>query len=412
MGIRPLLNTSNCILILFYSTLFCSFGQNYKDFAATDNIDKKCRIAEKLALDYVVSDLDSLRMLGEELLRYSNKKYSKKGINTSYFLIGNYLIRTAKEQEGMVLLRKSKNYYLSIEDFDKVTEILNEIGNAYQYMGNYKEACKRYEKSLVYGELASDEHVKDMAKINLAQAQNALGKYDLAKENAEEYRDWVLKLGSLQSSSNAFAVLGSIELNRGKNKQAIYYFEQCYKFAVRAGDNAGKGHAYTNIGIVKYLQEQMDESERYFREALEFRKNVRNVSLICDAYLNYGGILFEREKYESAIHNYQKGLNLAREHKKYINEIELLEALKELYTDYDLERLGDINKALEIAEKNKSVQEENQKQIDEVLAGELRESDRIRKSGFVNESDKWPFYAGAVILFIGFLFLAIRKKII
>lgn len=411
MGIKPFLKVTINLLIICFSTLSFSLGQTYQGFKEADNIDKKCKIAEELALDYLVSDLDSLRIVGEELLTYSNKKYSKKGINSAYFLIGNYLIRVAKEQEGMELLRQSKNYYLSIEDFDKATEILNEIGNAYQYTGNYKEACKWYEQSLMYGELASDEHVTYIGKINLAQAQNALGKYDLAKENAEEYRDWVLKLGSLKAVTNAYAVLGSIELEQGKIQQAIYYFEQCYKFAVRAGDNAGQGHAYTNIGIVKYLQGDMNESERYFKEALAFRKNVRNIGLVCDAYLNYGGILFERGKYEEAISNYKEGLTIAQNNKKYRNEIELLEALKEVYSINNLEKIGDINIATEVAQKSQAALDKKYVKIDEVLTRELKESDRIRKSGYVNENHRWPFYIGAVILFAGFFFLVTRKKI-
>lgn len=411
MGPKPFLKRTVSTLLLLFSTVFISYGQTFKQFIESDDIDTKCGIAQELALEYVVSDLDSLRMLGESLLKFSNKLHSKKGINMSYYLIGNYLTRTAKEKEGMGLLRQAKNYYLSIENYSLVTSVLNEIGNAYQYLGKYEEACKWYKQSLKYGEFSSDEYAMNAAQINLAQAYNHLEKYEEAKEQAEQYRDWVLKLGSLKSSSNAFAVLGSIELNQGKNKQAIYYFEQCYKFAVRAGDNSGQGHAYTNIGIAKYLEGNMDESERYFKEALEFRKSVRNVAMTCDAYLNYGGILYERGNNEGAIENYEAGLNLARNHKKYTNEIEFLEALKELYADFDPKKIEGFNHDIEVAQKLQTYFDQDQQKIDEVLASELRESDKIRKSGFVSESNRWPFYIGASILFAGFFFLVVRKKI-
>lgn len=411
MGLKPFLKYAFRVLLILFSTGFTSYGQTFKQFIESDDIDTKCGIAEELSLEYVVSDLDSLRMMGESLLKFSNKLQSKKGINMSYYVIGNYLTRTAKEQEGMELLRQAKNYYLSIENYNLVTSILNEIGNAYQYLGKHEESCKWYEQSLKYGEFASDEYVMHAARINLAQAYNHLEKYEQAKEQAEQYRDWVLKLGSLKSSSNAFAVLGSIELNQGKNKQAIYYFEQCYKFAVRAGDNSGQGHAFTNIGIAKYLEGDMDESERYFKEALEFRKQVRNVAMTCDAYLNYGGILYERGKNEAAIENYETGLNLARKHKKYTNEIEFLEALKELYAIYDPKKIEELDHDIELAQKLQTYFDHDQQKIDDVLASELRESDKIRKSGFVSESNRWPFYIGASILFVGFFFLVVRKKL-
>jgi tetratricopeptide (TPR) repeat protein len=398
------------LLLAYLSTQGEIYGQSFQDFKASNNLDDKCRMAEELALHYVVTDTDSVKVVGEHLLSYSNKKYSKKGINTSYFIIGNALIRSAKEQKGLELLRQAKNYYLSIEDFDKVTEIYNEIGNGYQYLGNSKEAVKWYKQSLVYGELATDEHVTYMAKINLAQALSTLEEYDEAIEYAEQYRDWVLKLGSLKSSTNAYAVLGSIALDQAKHKKAIKYFEQCFQFAVKAGDNSGQGHAYTNIAISKYLEGDLVESENYFKQAVEFRKKVNNPSLVCDAYLNYGGILFERNKTKEAIDVYNLGLKVAQKSKKYRHEIELLEALKEAYAIYDLEQVGDINSQIEKAKTHQTKIDSKQSRIDQLLTSELKESDRIRKSGFVNEAERFPFYIGAIILFLGFVILAVRRN--
>jgi tetratricopeptide (TPR) repeat protein len=399
------------LLVVFSISLLNSFGQTtYHNFINETNIDKKCRLAEDLSDSYVTSNLDSLKLVGERLLVFSNNKHNEKGINTAYYILGDYFTRTAQEKKGLELLREAKNYYLDVKDYNKITQIYNAIGIAYQHLGKYEEACKWYEQSLKYGELAPDEHVTYMSLINLSQAYQSMEEYDLAIKNAEEYRDWVLQLGSVKHIANSFAVLGSIALDQEKLSQAIYYFDQSFKFAERSGDNSGKGHAYTNIGIAKYLQEKITESEEYFKKAIEYRKNVGHIAFICDAYLNYGGILFEQDKYDLAIASYLEGLNLAKSNKKYLNEIELLEALKEVYSIHYLEKVGEINLALEIAEKNQSKLEKEQVKIDEILVKELRESERIRKIGFISNNNKWALYIGLFVLFLGFFLLTIRKK--
>src|SRR5690606_12399402 len=114
-------------LFMFFWTIF-AYGQSYDEFVASNNIDEKCRLAEKIALHYVSTNIDSLKLIGEQLLSFSNSKKSKKGIYTSYGIIGNAMVRSAQEKKGLELLRKAKNYFLSVENYDKVTEIYNEIG--------------------------------------------------------------------------------------------------------------------------------------------------------------------------------------------------------------------------------------------------------------------------------------------
>ncbi len=411
MYIKLLLLKLPSLLITVFLLCSAAFGQSYQDFVNETDVDKKCRLADELSQRYMILDLDSMKMTGEHLLAFSNKKQNKKGINLAYYILGDYFTRTAKEQKGLELLREAKNHYLSNQDYNKITRIYNAIGIAYQHIGNYKEASKWYKHSLKYGELASDEYVTNMALINLAQAQQAMEEYDAAIENAEKYKDWVMKLGAFDFVSNAFAVLGSIALDQEKYDRAVYYFEQCYKFAEKMDDNAGKGHAYTNIGIARYLQGDKEASEECFLKALEYRKKVRHISMLCDAYLNYGGILFEQQKQEEAIKYYKEGLRVAQQHKKYSNEIELLEALKEAYTGYDDKQLVEVSKMMEDATTHLSKLNESQEKLDELLTLELRESERIRKSGFVSENNKWPFYVGAVILLAGVFFVALRKKL-
>jgi len=411
MQLKLITVKSLLFLVLLVSLSFSVFGNSYQTLLSAKNIDEKCNLSEQLVEGYLASNIDSVKEVGEHLLIASNKAQNKLGINLSYYYLGNYLIRVSKEQDGMELLRKARNYFLGVEDFNKVTEISNEIGNGYNYLGNYAEACKWYEQSLKYGKLATEESVVNLAQINLAQALLSMERYDEAKTHAEEYRDWVLKLEALKSCANAYAVLGDIELQQGNFNSAIYYFDQCFRFSQRGGDVMGKSHAYTNIGIVKFLEGELEESEQFFKDALGFRLKLNNIALICEAYLNFGGIKFENGDMEAAIEQYNLGLKVAEKNKRYADAIEFLEALKEAYMIYDVEEIEAVNRQIEELSKKKRLFDANFMPFSNLLAKELKASERIRKSGFVNMGNKFPFYMGAIALFIGFIFLAVRRKV-
>ena len=398
------------IIGLIIGVNFYSFGNSFQSLLATKNIDEKCNLSEQLIEKYLESNIDSVKVIGEHLLIASNKAQNKLGINLSYYYLGNYLIRVSREQDGMELLRKARNYFLGIEDYNKVTEISNEMGNGYNYLRNFEEACKWYEQSLKYGKLATEENLCNVSMINLAQALLSRKKFDEAKKYAEDYRDWVLKLGALKSCANAYAVLGDIELQQANFNSAIYYFDQCYRFSQRCGDVLGKSHAYTNIGIVKFLEGELEESEQFFKDAIDLRLKLSNVALICESYLNYGGIKFERKDFAGAIAQYKVGLKIAEKNKRYTDAIEFLEALKEAYTIYDVEELDGVNLQIAELEVKKKSFDENFIPFSKLLSKELKASERIRKSGLINMGNQFPFYIGAVALFFGFIFLAIRRK--
>lgn len=386
---------------------FKSKAQNYEDFKNAETINDKITIAEKLGTDYLELNLDSLRILGYDLLSFSNSNHSEQGINYSKKYLGCYLIRTANELKGLELLRNAKNYFLEVEDYTNVTEVCFEIGNGYHYSKKFNEAIKWHKQSLKYGALAPDPELKNAGLINLSQAYLELGKFDLANKNALKYRDWVLALGKYQSVSNSYAVLGKIALAQKEYDKAVSYFEINEKFASKSGSKSQRAHAYTNIGISKFYQGLTDECLSYFQKALELRLEIKNVQFICDAYLNLGGMYFELGDMKNAEENYLLGLKLAVEHEKYAHQMEMIVALIELKNTQKLsidtlERDYQVAKdmhVLRLTEKN-AVEVKLERELNQSL-----ESESAKKS-----TSKLPFYGGALVIFFVFVFLAFRKK--
>ena len=388
---------------------FAGFSQNFEDYKNAETLNEKNSISEKLAAEYLEGNLDSLRILGYDLLSYSNANFSKEGIHYAKKQLGAYLIRTANELKGLELLRTAKNYFLEVQDYTNVTELCVEIGIGYHYSKKPDEAIKWYKQSLKYGALSPDPDFKNAGLINLAQAYLEKGNYELANENALLYRDWVLSLGKYQSVANAYAVLGKIALAQEDFDKAVSYFEINENFALKSGSKALRAHALTNIGISKFYLGETHECLDYFEKALQLRLEVKNISFICDAYLNLGGMHFELGDLEKAEENYQEGLKIAVEFDKFSNQLEMLVAIIEVKNAQnkpvvELEKEYDRVKELY----SKKLVEKNA--VDVKLEKELKES--LLEESEAKPKSKTPFYLGAGIIFLVFLLLAFRKKLV
>ena len=390
---------------------FSSFSQSFEDFQNAKTMDKKITIAEALAYDYVKDNLDSLLLLGHELLIESNKQKDELGIFSARRIIGTYKIRTSEIDAGLELLRSSKNFFLGKENFTAVTEVCNEIGNAYQYSGKIDDAIKWYKESLKYGRIASDDNIKNIALVNLAQAYIIKSDFEKAETAALEYRDWVLAIGAIDAISNSYAVLGNIELQSENFANAISYFQHCEKFARKSGSKTQLAHAYTNLGISAFYLGEKEKCVDYFIQALELNKAIQNVKPICDSYLNLGGVYFEMSDFSKAELYYLEGLEVAKTGKIYASQIEFLEALMELKNEEGKptkEFSDELKKAVE--EQNKHVTSQNK--VDRELEEDLLESKRIQRDGFNKSNSKLPFYIGSGILFLAFAILALRKRLV
>ena len=144
--------------------------------------------------------------------------------------------------------------------------------------------------------------------------------------------------------------------------------------------------------------------------ALDFRKKVKNISKICDAYLNYGGILFELEDYTQAESMYNEGLRLAQKQKSILSELELNQALLELYKTYDLEKFEKVNIRIDSLTKKEKVAKKENDSINQKLIREVYKYDRENQDGFRSNNSKILIYIGTFILLLLAFYFIIRQK--
>jgi tetratricopeptide (TPR) repeat protein len=223
-------------------------------------------------------------------------------------------------------LAKRERYNEAIEHYKKAIEVNPEYANAYTGWGNilqkqhkYGEAIKKYEKAIELDPLFSEEAYTGWGNVLQKQRKygEAIEKYEKAIEIKSQYAN------AYQGLGDALAGLGKYDKAIENYEHAItldpkYYdaYKALTKLYIRQGQSERALEVYQQAIKVdpEYASMYLDLEEILRRE--EQAEQVYDIASQVDTpqdasyYFNLGRNFFNLKKYDKAIENYQKAIQL------------------------------------------------------------------------------------------------------
>ena len=392
------------VLALFCFVILCnplSFGQNKYDFSAFKNEKnhfRKAKIALELSAEYVRYNIDSLKILAEELKESSNKNAFTRAISCR--ILGIYEVRKGDFSNGILLLKSAKNYSLSMQDLELLTSDMNELGNAYFLKGDFKTAEFYYKTSLDIGEDSPNETDVFLALVNLARIHILQKKYSEAKQELEKYIFLATKNEKWEAVANAYAVFADLALEQKNYKLAKLYCENSFSFSNKTMKSYFYLNALTNKAIIFFLSNEKKQALELFQKILRDRKTENISHKIFEAYFNLASYFVESDKNLSEKYS-DSCLQLAK--KQGLLGLEL-EAIK--FKIDELKLLGFTDEKAKLELKIRELENKNKKERDK-LRGELISGNIIEKKEINNNSLILFAFFSALLFFMVF---QIRKK--
>lgn len=425
---RPLF-TINFICLVFMALLWSelSFSQTSLEHENRVLSEKEIDKAIKESLEnwnyYMRNDLDSLKLDAYHIMTIGFENKSEEAINVGKRSLGTYLARTGHPGKGIKYLRSCLAHFQRTGNTVIETEVLNEIGNAYLNNGKPKEAELYYLKSLKAGKDSPDPTSAFLAESNLAQAYIGMGNLDKATGVLHHYKNESLKLMKLESVSNAYALLGTIEQQKENFKLAREYFRKSAEFGFRSKAKAQIAHAYNNMAIVYFQENDPVASLEYFKKALEIRKQTGNSRAVSESYFNLGSYYLELQQYPKALDYFAITEKYSKERSLLKEEMDAVRAIADIY-----KLTGDTKNALSTMERFISLQEDYYSDVSSVKTEdmELLESIEMLEKEYISDNKeaklmsiidnqkyhKNVLYIVTVVAVIALILLAIyRKKI-
>jgi len=391
-------------LALFCFIILCnplSFGQNKYDFSSFKNEKnhlRKSKMALELSQEYVRYNIDSLKILAEELKKSSNKNAFTRAISCR--ILGIYEVRKGDFSNGIVLLKAAKNYSLSMQDLELLTSDMNELGNAYFLKGDYKTAEFYYKTSLDIGEDSPNETDVFLALVNLARIHILQKKYSEAKQELEKYIFLATKNEKWEAVANAYAVFADLALREENYGLAKLYCEKSFSASNKTIKSYFYLNSLTNKALVYFLSNEKKQALELFQKILRARKTENIPYKIFEAYFNLASYFMDSDKKLSE--NYSDScLQLAKKQGLLGLELESIE--------FKIEKLKLIqfkNERAQLKFKIKKLENNNKKERDK-LRNELISGNIIKKKEINNNSLMLFAFFSALLFFMVF---QIRKK--
>jgi tetratricopeptide (TPR) repeat protein len=307
-----------CAVLFISSTNFVCSKSDFNDFRSDPVIHSKSQKALVLWERYVSNSIDSLSILGVELLRESKKLNYDFGIAVANRILGCFDVRTGKIDRGIRLLKASKNYFVSRNDNELICESMNELGIAYFLKGDLETAKSFFQSSLKFGKESPIETNRFLAQINLAKVYAEQGKISEAKFLIQDYIKQAIILKKWESVSNAYSLLGDMALNVNQIRTAKNYFKKQISFAKKAKSYFYITRAINNQAILSYYEGDLKMALTQFELVLRRRKKEKFAFNIYDAYFNlasfhYANSLELALKYVDSCFQIAKEINLLKQ---------------------------------------------------------------------------------------------------
>ena len=237
-------------------------------------------------------------------------------------------------------------FYLSIAqaEGDKAKEgrVYNNLGNAFQSLGDFNKAVEYHNLDLIIAKDLGDKAGEGRAYGNLGNAFQSLGDFNKAVEYHTLRLTIAKDLGDKAGEGRAYGNLGNAFRSLGDFSKAVEYHTLRLAIAKDLGDKAGEGRAYGNLGNAFRSLGDFNKAVEYHNLDLTIAKDLGDKAGEGGAYGNLGIAFESLGDFNKAVECHNLDLTIAKDLGDEVGEGRAYGNLGSAF-----ESLGDFNKAAE-----------------------------------------------------------------
>ncbi len=212
------------------------------------------------------------------------------------------------KQSGLLAPRPIEMRDLDRDDNIHMGWSYNELGLAYQDMGDAQVATGYFKKALSIAKSTNDLLGESIALGNLGLAYAALGDLQHAIGYHEQQLTIVREINYLQGEGTALNNLGLAYADLGDPDRAVSYYEQALVVLRKIGDRSGEGNALNNLGETYRNLGDIQRAISYYEQAIAIAREISDrrsegnaLGNLGNAYLNIGDVRQAIQYYEKAL---------------------------------------------------------------------------------------------------------------
>lgn len=199
----------------------------------------------------------------------------------------------------------------SAED-DVRSDILNEYGYYYYFLGKEQQSISYYEQSLALERAMSDTVTVIGRLRNIGMAYKALGQSQRALEYYLEALSLAEPIQRARSIASVCNSIGLLQYEMQQYKKAKEYYRVALNQWKYLKDTLRLAFVYNNIGQVYYDQSNYDSALQCYRQALQWKKQVNRPRTLPTTLYNLGNTYLALRQLDTAANFLNESYRLAR----------------------------------------------------------------------------------------------------
>jgi len=285
----------------------------------------------------------------EKALVYYNKALQieekigvTKNIPHHMYNIGLVYYYKGMYKEALIHFNKVHEIYYEKGDEFRVRKTLNVIALVYQAQSNYPYALKQHYKSLEIAEKLKDS-------INISNSLNNIGTIYEAQENYDKALELLKKaliikqnlkekIGIAATKNN----IASIYIKKGEYLKAIKKLKEALALNRKMSAKKQITISLNKLGSVHVLLKKFIDANKFYEEAKKINIQIGNQNGLSSSYLGIADSFMEKKKYNKALINVLKSLEVSEKLNLLENQRDAHEIFAKIY-----EIKGEYKKAFE-----------------------------------------------------------------
>ncbi|AGB04484.1 hypothetical protein AciM339_0600 [Aciduliprofundum sp. MAR08-339] len=191
-------------------------------------------------------------------------------------------------------IRKLAQYILNrYDDLTKEQEwqLYGIIGDTYDFAGMWEEALENYKKARSLSH-KGDVEFNAKVSVKIADILGKKGKYTEASKIIKEVLKKITKIENKKIISQAYYVLGIINMKKGNTEDAKEYMLEAVKFAEQESDTESLGYAYNGLGIIEGFNKNYENAIILFEKSAEYFESCGNLPGLAKVNKNIGLVYY------------------------------------------------------------------------------------------------------------------------
>lgn len=175
------------------------------------------------------------------------------------------------------------------------------IGRCHWINGNYNEAIEFLSEGLAITDNINDSYAKADALIGLGNVYVTIGLLDQAITHYNNSLSIVQNHGYGELESKIFNNIGTLHEDLKNYPLALEFYQKSLDKTIEMADGYGTSIANLNIGNVYFSLNELDKSEKYILDAIQYGKENQRTLLLAHSYYSLGKLYKERKDFKQSI---------------------------------------------------------------------------------------------------------------